>query len=287
MAPKTPIISISEVSFHYLDGTQALKDINLNIPKGSILSIMGKNGAGKTTLIRTLNGLIRPQRGSIYIKGENISSKSIATLSQKVGIIFQTPSHQLFSTSVEEEVKFSLKNLKWKDSQIEEKVNEILEEFNLQKYRERSPLNLSGGEMKKLAIASIICRDPDILIFDEPTLGQDGKEIKFFIDLITREKQKGKTIIIITHNVEFTLEYIPRTILMADGEILADGPTKDLLTNDLLVKEASLIYPQMFLFKAQLLQEGISCPEDIITQEQMIRHLKNICSQKNHVKEGI
>ncbi|TFF88788.1 MAG: ABC transporter ATP-binding protein [Promethearchaeota archaeon] len=287
MAPKTPIISISEVSFHYLDGTQALKDINLNIPKGSILSIMGKNGAGKTTLIRTLNGLIRPQRGSIYIKGENISSKSIATLSQKVGIIFQTPSHQLFSTSVEEELKFSLKNLKWKDSQIEEKVNEILEEFNLQKYRERSPLNLSGGEMKKLAIASIICRDPDILIFDEPTLGQDGKEIKFFIDLITREKQKGKTIIIITHNVEFTLEYIPRTILMADGEILADGPTKDLLTNDLLVKEASLIYPQMFLFKAQLLQEGISCPEDIITQEQMIRHLKNICSQKNHVKEGI
>lgn len=287
MAPKTPIISISEVSFHYLDGTQALKDINLNIPKGSILSIMGKNGAGKTTLIRTLNGLIRPQRGSIYIEGENISSKSIATLSQKVGIIFQTPSHQLFSTSVEEELKFSLKNLKWKDSQIEEKVNEILEEFNLQKYRERSPLNLSGGEMKKLAIASIICRDPDILIFDEPTLGQDGKEIKFFIDLITREKQKGKTIIIITHNVEFTLEYIPRTILMADGEILADGPTKDLLTNDLLVKEASLIYPQMFLFKAQLLQEGISCPEDIITQEQMIRHLKNICSQKNHVKEGI
>jgi len=287
MAPKTPIISISEVSFHYLDGTQALKDINLNIPKGSILSIMGKNGAGKTTLIRTLNGLIRPQRGSIYIKGENISSKSIATLSQKVGIIFQTPSHQLFSSSVEEELKFSLKNLKWKDSQIEEKVNEILEEFNLQKYRERSPLNLSGGEMKKLAIASIICRDPDILIFDEPTLGQDGKEIKFFIDLITREKQKGKTIIIITHNVEFTLEYIPRTILMADGEILADGPTKDLLTNDLLVKEASLIYPQMFLFKAQLLQEGISCPEDIITQEQMIRHLKNICSQKNHVKEGI
>ena len=287
MAPKTPIISISQVSFHYLDGTQALKDINLNIPKGSILSIMGKNGAGKTTLIRTLNGLIRPQRGSIYIKGENISSKSIATLSQKVGIIFQTPSHQLFSTSVEEELKFSLKNLKWKDSQIEEKVNEVLEEFNLQKYRERSPLNLSGGEMKKLAIASIICRDPDILIFDEPTLGQDGKEIKFFIDLITREKQKGKTIIIITHNVEFTLEYIPRTILMADGEILADGPTKELLTNDLLVKEASLIYPQMFLFKAQLLQEGISCPEDIITQEQMIRHLKNICSQKNHVKEGI
>ncbi|MHA1660327.1 MAG: energy-coupling factor ABC transporter ATP-binding protein, partial [Promethearchaeota archaeon] len=169
MPEEYPLICINDVEYTYLNGTIALKRINLNIYKGELIGIMGSNGAGKTTLIRTLNGLIRPSKGNLYINGENIDSKSIATLSERIGIIFQNPMHQLFSNTVEEEIKFSLKSFNLSKEELHTRVNHILKEFNLERYRERSPLNLSGGEKKKLAIASIICRDPDILIFDEPT----------------------------------------------------------------------------------------------------------------------
>jgi len=181
-----PLIMIHDVDYVYSNGTIALKQVSLNIKKGEFIAIMGQNGAGKTTLIRTFNGLIRPTKGSIFLEGENIELKTIATISKKVGVIFQNPMHQLFSNTLEDEIKFSLKNLNLDKEEIQIKVDQILEEFNLEKYRKRSPFNLSGGESKKLATASIICRDPDILVFDEPTLGQDAKEIKFFLGLIER-----------------------------------------------------------------------------------------------------
>jgi len=238
-----PMIMIRKIDYTYPNGTVALKNINLNIFKGELIGIMGKNGAGKTTLIRTLNGLIRPTQGNVYINNESTNSKSIATLSKNVGIIFQNPYHQLFANSVEEEIKFSLKSFDLSKEEIQLRTDQILHEFDLDKYKNRSPLNLSGGESKKLAVASIICRDPEILVFDEPTLGQDAKEIEFFINLVKNERKNGKTIIIITHNIEFAYEYIPRTILMAEGQIIADGHTKDVLNNEFLIEQTSLILP--------------------------------------------
>ncbi|MHA1883724.1 MAG: energy-coupling factor ABC transporter ATP-binding protein, partial [Promethearchaeota archaeon] len=234
------MIMVKNLDYSYPNGTVALKGINLKINKGELVGIMGKNGAGKTTLIRSLNGLIKPTRGEIFINNENTNLKSIAQLSRNIGLIFQNPSHQLFANSVEDEIKFSLKNLDMSKEELQNKVNNVLKEFDLEKYRERSPLNLSGGESKKLAIASIVCRDVEILVFDEPTLGQDAREIESFINLINEERKKNKTIIIITHNIEFTYDYIPRTILMSDGQIIADGPTPHILSNDLLVNKSSL-----------------------------------------------
>ena len=156
----TPLIMIREMGYIYPNGTEALKCINLNIFKGELVGIMGKNGAGKTTLIRTFNGLIRPTSGNIFIENENINKKTIATMAQKVGIVFQNPYHQLFSNSIEEEIKFSLKSFNLSREETQMRINQTLQEFNLEKYRKRSPLNLSGGESKKLTIASIICRDP-------------------------------------------------------------------------------------------------------------------------------
>ncbi|MFX1391910.1 MAG: energy-coupling factor ABC transporter ATP-binding protein [Promethearchaeota archaeon] len=281
MVKEIPIIIFKEIGYSYPNGTEALKDINLNIFKGELLGIMGKNGAGKTTLIRTLNGLIRPTYGTIYMENESISSKSIATLSKKVGIIFQNPLHQLFANSVEEEIKFSLKSLNLHKEEIQLKVDQILQEYNLEKYRNRSPLNLSGGESKKLAIASIICRDPDIVVFDEPTLGQDAKEIEFFINLIKKERKNGKTIIIITHNVEFAYEYLPRTILMADGHLISDGPTKKVLNNDFLIKKTSLILPQIRQFNLALQKNGFHEVENIISKNEMINYLRNLIQNKS------
>lgn len=278
-----PLILVNDVDYKYLNGTVALKKINLKIFKGELIGIMGKNGAGKTTLIRTFNGLIRPTNGSIYINGENIKSKTTGTLSQKVGIIFQNPEHQVFSNTVEEEIKYSLKSLNLSKQENQIKTDDILKKFNLDKYRERSPLNLSGGETKKLAVASIFCRDPDILVFDEPTLGQDAKEISFFIELIKSEMKIGKTIIIITHNIEFAMEYISRTILMADGKIIADGPTKKVITNEFLVKKSSLILPQISQFNIELNKIGIPCPQNIFSKNEMIKFLSNFLKEHKGV----
>ena len=282
MSTEFPLILANDIDYTYPNGSVALKKINLNILKGELVGIMGKNGAGKTTLIRTFNGLIRPTTGSIYINGENIKSKTVGTLSQKVGIIFQNPQHQVFSNTIEEEIKFSLKslNLNKKESQV--RVDTILKNFDLEKYRERSPLNLSGGETKKLAVASIFCRNPEILIFDEPTLGQDAKEIEFFINLIKNEQKNVKTIIIVTHNIEFAMEFIPRTILMSDSQIIADGPTHKILTNEFLVNKTSLILPQINQFNRALHDIGINCPLTITSKKNMIEFLIGYLKNKSN-----
>ncbi|MFX0057038.1 MAG: energy-coupling factor ABC transporter ATP-binding protein [Candidatus Hodarchaeota archaeon] len=264
---------MKDVGYVYPNGTRALNQINLVVNKGEFVAIMGQNGAGKTTLIRTLNGLLRPTSGKIFLNGKDISSRTVANLSKTVGIVFQNPMHQLFSNTIEEEIKFSLKNLDITKEQIQVRTQAILSKFNLEKYKARSPFNLSGGEAKKLALACIICRNPEILIFDEPTLGQDAKEIKFIIDLIKSERKAGKTIIIVTHNIEFSLEYIPRTILMSNGHIITDGPTRKILINKNLVSKTSLILPQIFQFKNYLKDIGINIPENLYKQKEIVNFL--------------
>jgi energy-coupling factor transporter ATP-binding protein EcfA2 len=276
-----PLIMMNEIGYEYPNGTEALKNINLKIFRGELIGIMGKNGAGKTSLIRTLNGLIRPTHGSIYIENENIKTKSIATLSKKVGIIFQNPFHQLFANSVEEEIDFSLKSLNLSNEEVQLKIDQILLEFDLEKYRMRSPLNLSGGESKKLAVASIICRNPEILIFDEPTLGQDAREIEFFINLINQEIKKGKTIIIITHNIEFAFEHLPRIILMADGHIVADGPTVQILNNEFLINQASLVLPQIRQLYLALQQLNLELETEINSKNEMTDYLRKLIKHKS------
>jgi len=278
-----PLIMVHDVDYVYSNGTIALKQVSLNIKKGEFIAIMGQNGAGKTTLIRTFNGLIRPTKGSIFLEGENIDSKTIATISKKVGVIFQNPMHQLFSNTLEEEIKFSLKNLNLDNEEIQINIDQILKEFDLEKYRKRSPFNLSGGESKKLATASILCRDPDILVFDEPTLGQDAKEINFFLGLIKNELERGKTIIIVTHNIEFTVEHVPRTILMGRGQIIADGPTQSIFTNEFLISKSSLIMPQIYLFKKELQKIGITIPKEIIRESEIIDFLDAYLQSKSTI----
>ena len=279
-----PLIMIDGVEYTYPNGTIALKNINLAIFKGERIAIMGKNGAGKTTLIRTFNGLIRPTVGDIYINSENTINKTIAELSKVVGLIFQNPSHQLFANSVEEEIRFSLKKIQ-NNEKLQSQIDEVLRNFKLEKYRERSPLNLSGGESKKLAVASIMCRDPEILVFDEPTLGQDANEIESFIKLIDKEKDKEKTVVIITHNIEFAFEFIPRTILMADGQIIADGPTQNILSNNILTERSSLVLPQTRQLSLALSALGLQDLENIISRQDITEYLMRLLKNKSKDKK--
>ena len=280
------MIRLENVNYEYPNGTIALRDINLNIKKGELLAIMGQNGAGKTTLIRLLNGLLRPTDGTVYFKNQDITEQTIASLSKKVGIIFQNPLHQLFSNTVEDEIRFSLKSMSFSKEEIEDKILKTMRKYDLEKYKNRSPLNLSGGEAKKLAIASIMCRDPEVLVFDEPTLGQDAKEINLFVDLLKAEREKNKTIIIVTHNVEFAFQFIPRIILMSKGRILADGPSFQILTNDFLVNTASLIYPQIHSFKIGLKKIGIDIPENIFKDSELREYLTTYINNHRNIERS-
>ncbi|TFG00108.1 MAG: ABC transporter ATP-binding protein [Promethearchaeota archaeon] len=289
MLEQLPHIIMNHVEYTYPNGTIALKDISLNISRGEFIGIMGSNGAGKSTLVKTLNGLIRPQNGLIFINGENNNSKTIAELSKKVGIVFQNPDHQLFSNSVREEIRFSLKAIIDDKESLQEKVDEVLDKFYLKEFENRSPLTLSGGQKKRLALASVICRDPEILIFDEPTLGQDRNGVEFFINLLKKEQNNHKTIIIITHNIEFSYEFIPRTILMFDGKIAGDGPTREILQNKELMERTSLILPQIIQLRTSLLEMGLKVPLNISTQEEMIDFFITIFTSSindNHMEEN-
>lgn len=239
------MIHCQNVWYSYDGINPVLRDINVKIVDGDFVGIMGENGAGKTTLVKLFNGLLKPAKGEIFINQKNVVSLSVAELSRIVGFVFQNSDNQIFSRTVAEEIGFILKNFKYTPSEIQARIEEILNKFNLDQYKEQSPFLLSGGERKRVALASILCARPEILILDEPTIGQDAVEKKKLIELLRELNAKGVTIIIITHDLEFTAEYLPRCILMSKGELIADGPTECILADEHCLKEASLIEPQL------------------------------------------
>jgi energy-coupling factor transport system ATP-binding protein len=241
-----------------------LKDITLKIPDGEFLGLMGENGAGKTTLVKIFNGLLRPTEGEIFVNNKNIINFSIAELAHIIGFVFQNSDHQIFSRTVEEEIGFILKNFGLEEEEINDQVKIILKRFSLEKYKDQSPFLLSGGERKRVALASILCAEPEILILDEPTIGQDANEKRKLMDLLHELNENGVTVIIITHDIEFTAEYIPRCILLSKGEIIADGPTKYLLANNMILKETSLVEPQLVQ-----LSDLLEFEKEILSLEQM------------------
>jgi len=235
---------------------------------------MGKNGAGKTTLVKLFNGLLKPDKGEIFVNNKNIITLSIAELAHIIGFVFQNADNQIFSRTVSDEIGFILKNFGYNESDINNQVSNILKRFNLEQFKERSPFLLSGGERKRVALASILCANPEIVILDEPTIGQDASEKKKLVSLLQELNQNRVTIIIITHDIEFIAEYIPHCILMRKGLLIAEGPTKYLLANEKLLEEASLIKPQLVQLSDLLnFEKGLHTLEYM--KEQILEFLKS------------
>ena len=247
-------IRFKNVSYSYAPGVNALKNISLSITQSEIVGIMGRNGAGKSTLIQLMNGLLYPSEGVVNVDGISTSEHNSSELIKKIGIMFQNPDHQLFSTTVEEELDFSLKNLKLSSEQNTTYKQEIIEELGLHELLGKSPWNCSGGERKKISMASILCRKPDTLVFDEPTLGQDRYGYEILNNILSQAIDKKKTVIVVTHNTEFAYKYLKRIIVMEQGRILADGPTHEILSNRAIRELSSLVEPQYLTFKHQLIE---------------------------------
>ncbi|MHA2378131.1 MAG: energy-coupling factor ABC transporter ATP-binding protein [Candidatus Thorarchaeota archaeon] len=241
------MILIEDVHFSYEGIYTALRGVSLQIDRGESVAIMGANGAGKTTLIKHLNGLLRPERGRVFIGGRDASEQSVAELSRLVGLVWQNPDHQLFLESVRREIMFGLKNLGFSSEDADERCDRTLKSLGLEGFAERSPFALSGGERKRVALASVLATEPQVLALDEPTIGQDAKQKQTLAEMLVDMNGRGRTVIVVTHDVEFVVEHFPRTIAMANGQIVSDGSTSSVLSNDEVLEECSLTPPQLTL----------------------------------------
>ncbi|RDE12574.1 MAG: ABC transporter ATP-binding protein [Candidatus Thorarchaeota archaeon] len=239
------MIMLDDVHFSYEGIYTALRGVSLQIDDGERVAIMGANGAGKTTLMKHLNGLLRPQKGKVFLDGRDTSRLSVAQMARVVGLVFQSPDYQLFLDSVHTEIAFGLRNLGFTDEEVEERCSKTMEGLGLSGLSERSPFDLSGGERKRVALASVLAVEPRVLALDEPTIGQDAGQKERLAELLMDLNKAGRTVIVVTHDIEFIVENFPRTIAMADGKIIADGPTSSVLSNERAIDLCSLTYPQM------------------------------------------
>jgi energy-coupling factor transport system ATP-binding protein len=256
------LIEAENVHYSYPSKVEALKGVSLTVKDGEFVAIMGQNGAGKSTFVKHFNGLLKPTVGTVKIDGVATTQSSVAALARNVGFVFQNPDHQLFSESVEDEIGFALKNFGFEPKVVEERVTWALELLSIAQYRKTSPFLLSGGERKRVALASVLAWDPKTLILDEPTIGQDHEQKEKLRQFIMQLQSQKKTIVAVTHDVEFVAECNPRVVLMKDGQIVADGIGREILTDPAMLELSSIVLPQIAQVFTKLSTLGL--PKDVI-----------------------
>ena len=272
------MIEIEDVYFSYPSGVEALKGVSLVVKDGEFVAIMGQNGAGKTTLIKHFNGLLKPTHGEVRVEGANTKKTSVAKLARNVGFVFQNPDNQLFCETVEEEGAFALKNFGFKETTLKKRVSWALNLLGLTEYRNTSPFMLSGGERKRVALASVLAWNPQVVIMDEPTIGQDYEQKEKLRQFIVQLNTQGKTVVIVTHDVEFVADCNPRVVLMAEGEIVADGAGRKVLTEVDRLAQAHIVPPQITQIFLGLADLGF--PPDVID----LYEARNVLLQRLHEK---
>ncbi|MEO0225562.1 MAG: energy-coupling factor transporter ATPase [candidate division WOR-3 bacterium] len=240
-----PVIEIKDLSFNYGKSEFGIDDINLRIRQGEFVAIVGQNGSGKTTLAKLLCGLYYPKHGQIKIQNEDIMDWNRKEIAFKIGYVFQNPDHQIFCETVSEEVSFALRNFHYPEEEIRQRTEQALKLTGLSGYEGRDPFSLTRGEKQRLAVATVLAMEPKIIILDEPTTGLDYHQIRTIMETIQALNQKGRTIIIITHAMWVVAEYAKRVIVMDQGRIALDLPTRQALAREEELKKFYLEPPQI------------------------------------------
>lgn len=252
----------------------ALRGVSLSIYHKDFVAIIGQNGSGKTSLVKHFNGLLRPTKGKVFVYGLDTSKASLVQLSRKVGFCHQNPDHQLCHETVRKELEFGPKNLGVPDAEIERRVLDAARGVALENTLDRDPFKLSKGERTRVAIASILTMGPDVVVVDEPTTGQDYQRAKEIMDLMRKLNSDGKTIIIISHDMNIAAEYVDRVVVMKDGQVLVDGAVRDVFAQTELLATTHLRPPQVTMIAQELRQYGI--PRDVLTVGEMRDALTNL-----------
>lgn len=266
-------INLEDLYFSYPSGVQALQGVTCTIASGEQVAIVGQNGSGKTTLVKHLNGLLKPSRGKVEIGGWDTTQKTVAAMSARVGYVFQNPDEQLFTKSVYQEVVFGPQNLGFDDHKVQQLADQALAITDLTEERDTNPYDLSPTWRKMVALASIISMDTPIVILDEPTTGQDAASINRIAEVVNTLRNEGKTVITISHDIDFCAENFSRIIALSDGKILKDGPTRDVLSQDQILKETYVDPPQI-----TRLGKELGFPTTVIDETDFLAVLQELVS---------
>lgn len=273
MSDPEPAIQVEDVVFQYAPGApDILRGVSLCIQRGDFVALIGQNGAGKTTLAKHFNGLLRPSKGLVRVLGTDTRTAGLADLARTVGYVYQNPDHQIFAQRVHSEVAFGPRNLGLSQAEVDARVAQALALVDLQEYADAFAFSLGRGQRQKLAVASVLAMEPPVLVVDEPTTGLDKPGARAILDLLSRWNADGRTIIVITHDMTLVAERVPRTIVVNDGRILADGATRDVLSDAPLLRQAFLRPPQVTRIAQQLTSLGVS--PNVMTVEELRAQIK-------------
>jgi energy-coupling factor transport system ATP-binding protein len=238
-------LRLEGVTFHYPGGVLALSEVNLRLEAGEAVAVVGENGAGKTTLARHLNGLLRPETGTVWVGEWDTRQKSVAMLSHRVGYVFQNPDDQLFARTVWEEIAFGPRNLGRRGAEIEADVRLALERCGLEDAAARHPYDLAAPERRFVALAAMLAMRTPVLILDEPTTGLDAVGVERLGAVVQSLRDEARTVVAITHDLDFAADHFERVVVMSRGRILADGPAREVLGQVDLLQEAHIRPPQL------------------------------------------
>lgn len=270
-------LETKNLSFTYPDGTQALKNVNIQIKKGEKIAIMGPNGAGKSTLFSHFNGLSEPTSGHVEIDGEKIifEREELLKVRQKVGIVFQDPNDQLFAPTVKEDVAFGPMNLGLDYDEVKNRIAESLEMVGMSGFEEKTPHHLSGGQQKRVAIAGIIAMRPEIMILDEPTAGLDPEGVDKVLNILNNLNDEGMSIVISSHDIDMVNHFADKIFVLYGGEIIAEGDKHQIFSDKDLLKKAHLKAPITTEILYRLKENGMNVDTEKITVEETVNEILN------------
>ena len=256
-----PLLEVRNLTFGYERGSQTLRDVSLTIHKGEMVSIVGKNGAGKSTFSKLVCGFETPDSGEILFQGRNLLQENIRHRAKHIGYVMQNPNQMISKTMIFDEVALSLRNMGKSEEEIREKVEETLKVCGLFPFRNWPVSALSFGQKKRVTIASVLVQDPELIILDEPTAGQDFHHYTEIMEFLRGLNEKGVTVVMITHDMHLMLEYTPRALVFADGRLIADRSAAAVLCDPQLIRQAALKETSLFTLANQL---GISPAEEFV-----------------------
>lgn len=284
-------ITVKNLSHIYMPNTPfesvALKNINWNIQDGEFWGLIGHTGSGKSTLIQHLNGLLKPTSGTIYVDGENLHDKkvNIKAIRQKIGLVFQYPEHQLFEETVEKDVSYGPRNLGLPEDEILDRVKEALELVGLdyKEVKDKSPFELSGGQMRRVAIAGVLAMGPKVLILDEPTAGLDPRGRDEILDeIVTLRKKRNLTVILVSHSMEDIAKLVDKIAVMHRGEMVNKGLPREIFKDYKGLSEMGLGIPQITEVMIKLAERGKDVSTDILTVKEARAEIMKVLRRKGH-----
>ena len=260
------MIQMEHVSFSYSDQGPTVQDVSFHIEKSEFAVILGANGAGKTTTVRLIDGLIKPTSGRVLIHGADTATSPVSERARRVGFLFQNPDRQICKNTVREEILFGLETVRGEEGReaLNARCEEVLKDFGFT--GDEEPFSLSRGQRQRVALASILAVEPEVLILDEPTTGLDYFECCHIMDRIRRmNEEKQVTVVMVCHDMEVVLDYATRALVMSGGRLLADGPVREIFRNRELMEEASILPPQIIALSIHLGEgfEQADSPESV------------------------